>query len=47
MMANTETSGDDATEEWSTPVNWKDPANQGRMEKKLNIWSFPLKQAHL
>jgi len=26
MMAKTETSGDDAAEEWSTPVNSEDPA---------------------
>jgi len=24
MMPKTETSGDDAAEEWSTPVNWKE-----------------------
>jgi len=24
MMPKTETSGDDATEEWSTPVNWEE-----------------------
>jgi len=25
MMPKTETSGDDAAEEWSIPVNWEDP----------------------
>jgi len=38
MMLKAETSGDDAAEEWSTPVNWEDPAikaERRRLERKF------------
>jgi len=35
MMPKTETSGDDAAEEWSAPVNWKeDPAFKAERRRR-------------
>jgi len=34
MMPETETSGDDAAEEWSTPVNWEDPAIKAEQRRR-------------
>jgi len=36
MMHKTETSGDDAAEEWSTSVNWEDPAIKAKRRRRLN-----------
>jgi len=38
MIPKTETTGDDAAEEWSTPVNWEeDPAIKAKRRRKLYI----------
>jgi len=32
-----QTSGDDAAEEWSTPVNWEDPAIKAKRRRKCVV----------
>jgi len=41
MMSKTETSGDDAAEEWSTPVNWEeDPAIKAERKRRIGVQGF-------
>jgi len=37
MMSKTETSEDDAVEEWSTPVNWEDPTIKAERRRSRNL----------
>jgi len=42
MMPKTETSGDDAAEEWSIPVNWEeDPAIKAKPRTRYSNFHFP------
>jgi len=36
-MPKIETSGDDAAEEWSTPVNWEDPAIKAQRKRRRRL----------
>jgi len=41
MMPKTETSEDEAVEEWSAPINWKeDPAIKAERRKTLAYWKW-------
>jgi len=43
MMPKAETSGDDAAEEWSTPVNWEeDPAIKAKRRRRGERISYQL-----
>jgi len=39
MMPKTETSGDDAAEEWLNPVNWEDPVNKAEWRRSMLLCS--------